>query len=148
MRARLKLKVFVDTNVLIDYLLPAREQHGAALDVFGLIFASKIEAAFTTQSILDAAYVVQKCTGAAGQAFRTAMTELLKRTNVDSISHFNLRDALQDPDNDLEDNAQLAFALDQCCDVVLTHDRSLLSSSVPAPLLLLTPEAFLEKCRG
>ena len=63
-------------------------------------------------------------------------------------SSFAEVELLQEPDSDLEDNAQLAFALDQCCDVVLTHDRDLLTRSVPAPLLLLTPEAFLEKCRG
>ena len=148
MKSNLRIKVFVDTNVLIDYLVPAREKHDVAVALFGLIFTNRIEASFTTQSLLDASYILHRYPGFSDSTFRAALSEIIGRSNVDSINRFHLREALQDPVADLEDNAQLAFAFDQCCDILLTHDAQLLSRPAPTPLQMMTPEAFLEKCRG
>jgi predicted nucleic acid-binding protein len=143
-----KPKIFIDTNVLVDYLIPSAERHGQAADVFSLILTSTVEAAISTQSILDAAYIGRRCPGFSQKDFREIVTTLQDRTNTDSISTFNLREALQDEHPDLEDNAQIAFAYDQCCDVLLTNDRELLAREAPSPMKIMTPEEFLSHCRA
>ncbi len=139
-------KVFIDTNVLVDYLVPSAERHEQAVDVFSLILSSSIEAAFSTQSILDAAYIGRRYPDFSQKAFREISRTLLDRTNTDGIDTFNLRVALKDEHPDLKDNAQIAFAYDQCCDVLLTNDRKLLSRDVPSPMKVMTPEEFLSHC--
>ena len=141
-------KIFIDTNVLVDYLIPSAERHEQAADVFSLILTFSVEAAFSTQSILDAAYIGRRYPDFSQDAFRVIIATLLDRTNTDSISTFNLREALRDEHPDLEDNAQVAFAYDQCCDVLITNDRKLLSREVPSPMKVMTPEEFLSHCRA
>ena len=136
----------MDTNVLIDYILPSRQYHKEALALFALVLNNKVEAAISVQSILDAAYVLRK--ELTGMNFRQLTDALINRINTDSISTFNLREALQDEHPDLEDNAQIAFAYDQCCDVLLTNDRDLLSREAPSPMKIMTPEEFLSHCRA
>lgn len=146
MASSINPKVFVDTNILIDYFLPSRQYHQEAQELFGLLLTSKVEAAISVQSILDAAYVLRKSKELTGADFRQLTGALINRINTDSISTFNLREALQDEHPDLEDNAQIAFAYDQCCDVLLTNDRDLLSREAPSPMKIMTPEEFLSHC--
>ena len=141
-----KIKVFVDTNVLIDYLVPDRENHTQAVDLFSLILTSTIEAAISTQSILDAAYIGNKYEGFNSDGFRRAMESLLTRTNVSSIDSFDIHAALRDPNEDIEDNAQIAFADSQRCDVIVTYDKKIHSRRVPAPLIVMNTEEFLNQC--
>ena len=96
-----RTKVMVDTNVLVDYLIPTRECHAAALDLFSLIWAVRIEAAFSTQSMLDAAYVCRRQSASPG--FRHVLLELLHRTNASYIDTGDMSQALRDPNSDIED---------------------------------------------
>lgn len=93
------------------------------------------------------AYIGKKYKGFNLDIFRKAMNELLARTNVSSIDCFDMRSALQDPEIDLEDNAQIAFAHAQRCDIIVTNDRKLLSRTLPAPMIAMTTEDFLSHCR-
>ena len=147
MKRIFKVKVFVDTNVLIDYLVPSRENHLHAVDLFSLILTSTIEAVFSTQSLLDAAYVGRKYEDFSLNGFRHSMEMLLGRTNVSNIDSFDFHDALRDPNTDIEDSAQIAFADSQRCDVIVTYDRKMLARPVPAPLTVMTTEQFLSQCK-
>ncbi len=143
-----KYKVFVDTNVLIDYLIPSRPFHQVAKDLFGLIFSSRVEAAVSTQSILDAGYVVRKNPGFSREAFRSTVLYMMSRINVDSIGYFDIKDAMKDPHEDLEDNAQVAFAYSQACDFLITNDKTFLAREVPRPMQVMTPQDFVNRCRA
>ena len=145
MKRTYRIKVFIDTNVLIDYLIPGRLNHTPAVDLFSLILTSTIEATFSTQSVLDVAYIGKKYDGFSMSAFRQTMNMLLARTNASYIDTMDLRTALQDPNEDLEDNAQIAFACAQRCDVIITYDRKMLSRTAPAPLMIMTTEDFLAR---
>jgi len=142
-----RVKVFVDTNVLVDYVLPERPRHEQAKVLFGLILKAQTEAGISTQSILDAAYIARKSPGFSRNSFRATVQEIMLRTNVESIHYYDLKDALKDSHDDLEDNAQIAFAYSQACDVLVTNDQQLLSREVPKPMKVMTPEAFVNCCR-
>lgn len=146
MKTTYRIKVLVDTNVLLDYLVPARKDHSRAVDLFTLILTTTIEASFSTQSFLDAAYIAKKYPGFDAVAFRTSLNRLILHTNASYINTSDLREALMDPHPDLEDNAQIAFARSQRCDYILTNDQEMLSREVPGPLAIMTPAQFLAHC--
>lgn len=143
-----KIKVFVDTNVLLDFIIPSRPGHSAATDLFTLILASKIETAFSIQSFLDASYICRRYDGFSEAAFRKTLSELLIRTNVANIDTFDLSTAIKDSNEDMEDNAQIAFAYNQCCDIFLTGDKGLFSRKLPSPMRVMTVEEFVGNCRA
>ena len=143
-----RIKVFVDTNVLVDYLLPDRLRHQQAVELFELILAVKIEAAFSTQSMLDAMYICRNQEKCPEEMLRRSLQCLLSCTNASYVHPSALGQALKDPSPDVEDSAHIAFAYDECCDVIITNDKNLLSREVPKPMLVMTPEAFVDKCRA
>ena len=148
MKRTYKVKVFIDTNVLIDYLVPGREKHLQAVDLFSLILTSTIDAAFSTQSMLDVAYISKRYPNFSTDQFRHTMGMLMGRTNVSYIDNSDMLCALRDPNEDIEDNAQIAFAHSQRCDVIITNDRKMLSRQVPSPMLIMDTREFLRRCGG
>lgn len=145
MKSTAKLKVFIDTNVLLDYLIPSREKHASAVDVFSLVFSSVIEGEISVQSMLDAIYIAQQMK-LPMPALRDNLAALLLRINVDGLDMSDMKSALLDPDPDIEDSAQISFAFDRCCDFILTNDKSLLSRPLPHPMAAMTAEAFIAHC--
>lgn len=148
MKTTHRIKVFVDTNVLLDYLIPSRNFHRQAVDLFILILTTQIEASFSTQSMLDVVYIGCKYNDFPQESLRNTLAELLVRTNSGAIDPFDLKSALLDVDSDIEDSAQIAFAYNQCCDVIVTNDRKMLGRKVPAPMTIMTPEDFVGRCRS
>ena len=142
------VKVFVDTNILIDFLSPSRGGHYISLDVFNIILSAKVEGQLSTQSIMDAAYICSKEKGYDANAFRETTQMLTLRTNVDAIGACHIRGALSNPDPDIEDNAQIEFAYDRVCDFFITNDQKLLNRKLPSPLKAMTPEQFVNCCKA
>lgn len=143
-----KTKAFIDTNILVDFVDPHRPGHQAAQDVFQLIFSNKVEAAVSTQSILDVVYIGRRSGVESGRKAKETLLHVLAHTNIQNIDSLQTSVALKDPDPDVEDSAHIAFAYDECCDVIITNDKKLLSREVPKPMLVMTPEAFVDKCRA
>lgn len=142
-----RIKVMVDTNVLLDYLLPSRKDHECALALFELILAVKIEAAISTQSILDAFYVCRKEKVDREKEVRSTLHTLLHKTNAGYIDTGAASQALLNEHPDVEDSAQIEFAYAECCDVILSRDKALLARGLPHPLRSMTPEEFLLLCK-
>lgn len=141
-------KVFIDTNVIVDFLLPDRPKHATAREVFKIIYSHQSEAAISTQSILDAAYICGKTPGYVQNTFRETILYMLDRTNASSVDPFDVKTGLRDLNPDIEDNAQISFAYSQCCDIIVTSDKKLLSREVPRPMRVMTPEDFVNACRA
>ena len=142
------VKAFIDTNILLDFLLPGREKHADARAIFNLIEEHRIEALMTTQSLLDAAFIGRNGNPGFLPVFRNTMLHFLQRTNVTAIDTFQLEDALRDPSPDLEDSAQISCALGECCDIFLTNDRGILSRTFPSPMQAMTAGDLLDRCRA
>ena len=142
-----RIKAFIDTNILLDYMIPSREGHDVVVNLFSLILTAKVEAAFSTQSILDAVYIGRKLPDFP-EAFRNTLIHLLNRTSSGYIDTFDVKSALEDSNPDIEDSAQISFAYSQCCDVIVTKDKKLLSREVPSPMRVMTPEDFVNACRA
>ena len=115
------MKAFLDTNILLDFLIPERRSPEVAI-IFQAARDHLFEVQVTTQSLVDCAYIASRC-GIAPESFRRFAGWVVDHFNVEAVSSFQIRDALADPDHDFEDNVQAASAWDGCCDVIITRDR-------------------------
>ena len=142
------IKVFLDTNVLVDYFMEERPHHDQALTIFSAAKSHRCEAVLTIQSILDAAYIATgRKSGVNPDGFKKAILDMLNYLNISHIDLFEIRDALLAPDMDIEDNALYAHAYSEACDVIITGDREFIQRETPGDILMMTPEEFVARMR-
>ena len=141
------LKAAIDTNVLLDFLISSRNGHSNAQKVFMLALSGSLEVDITLQSIIDSAYICRKMSDFDRNAFNTTINMLLNRVNVSTINTFELEEALNNSDPDIEDSAQIYHAWSEGCELFITKDHHLLSRELPEPLKAITPEEFLARCQ-
>ena len=137
-------KVFFDTNVLLDLLLPERKSACVAA-ILSAVKMHKFEGQISTQSILDAKYSSRK-QGIPFEWFKAFYEELRRFINFGEIDPMHLDWAFEHYSGDLEDDAQYASAYDACCDYFLTRDIQLQErNSELCPMTVITPEEFLSQ---
>lgn len=139
------MRVFLDTNVLLDLLIPSRPSAMDSLVAVQTIRRCRYEYYVTTQSILDLNFTAQR-----GHKSREDINGLIKwlldYANVRHIDYFSLKIALESGHPDLEDSAQLACAEEEECDVFLTSDAGILARDIDY-MLVMTPGQFIDRMR-
>lgn len=144
----MKIKVFLDTNVLLDVLQQGRPFTASSQVILQAIWDRKIEAVLTTQSVVDSAYI----TGKEGlqQTFFNMVNRCCDYINMDYINTFDIRLACRNYSGDFEDDVLYFRALDACCDVFVTSDVKLRNrySGKHELLQFMSPEEFVSKIRG
>ena len=141
------MKAFIDTNVLLDILIPGRPQGNVSATVFAQIRKGRMEAELSTQSIIDASYVCSRCEGFHPESFRQTMLELLRTINISGIDYFELKEALLSGRKDLEDAAQAAHASRSNCHVILSADKSFRLPDGHPSIPVMTPAEFVERMK-
>lgn len=143
----LTIKVFLDTNVLIDVLSiverPATEYSNR---IFQEIRDFKLEGVITVQSIVDAAYVFRN-DPRTQRLFRDRILQIKNYVNLETLNDFDLQDALLSGEPDFEDALQVYHAYNARCDYFITSDRELSSRSPVSGMQFCTPEAFVWKMK-
>ena len=146
----MKIKAFLDTNIFLDLILENRPSTPASNVIFQSVFNGGIEAVITTQSILDACFVHGTDCHANIESFFKNVVLIMDYVNMDHISEFDLRWAAKNYSGDFEDDAQVARALDTCCDVFVTNDKKLRNryNGKHEHLRFMSPEEIVSKMRG
>ena len=89
------MKILLDTNVILDYILSRNPYAKHVAKIFDMICKNEIEAAFTANSVTDIYYIVSKRLGdtAAREALRNLFNVLVivGIDGNDCISALNLR---------------------------------------------------------
>lgn len=135
------MKVYFDTNVLLDILMESRTYHYESATLLNLAEKGIIQAVISTQSIIDAAYVFTQAQKSPLEGFKKSMRFILGILTVTSVSENNIKAALRSPMNDFEDAAQLDCSLDAECDCIISSDRKLKASS---PGGIYSPKEFCD----
>ncbi len=139
------MKVFLDTNVLLDMLISSRADHLSSLRLLKLIRDKKISGVLTTQSIIDAAYVQTQRGKVTVQDFKTAMKLICSLVEVVSITSEDIDRVNASSIEDYEDAAQVSCALDCGCDVIVTRDSRIGRFT---DLDLYSPQGLIEKMKA
>lgn len=136
------MKAFVDTNILLDYLVYERAHRKDAQFIFEGARQNLYNLVITTQSIIDAAYIVKKA-GTHSAETKKFIEWLALHINVESIDSFDILEALNFEIPDLEDNAQFAHAESSCCDFLITNDKGMIGRKSSTGMKIVSSEQFV-----
>ena len=139
------MRIFIDTNVLIDLLSEDRPNHACASQILQVVKKGVLTASMTTQSIIDASYVQTEVAKGPVEAFREAIRSLSSFIDVISITREDIEAANNCHIPDYEDAAQVACALNSYCDAIITSDKKIRAyTSLP----VYTPQEFNQELFG
>ncbi len=113
-------KIFLDTNVLLDYYLN-RSGAEAIEKIFILSNAGKIVLYASTLTFANFAYVIKR--GHSKEEFYSVLNEVERRVYALSMDKKQLRKAIDHPCKDFEDMLQYQCALAGRCDAIITNNR-------------------------
>lgn len=139
------MKVFLDTNVLLDVLSDARPNHPYSTAILQVARQGRLTACVSTQSIIDASYVQTQSSGVSVEQFRAAVKLLTSFVTVSYIEKMDIELATGCQIPDYEDAAQISCALNSCCDAIITADEKIARhTSLP----VYSPKEFYEMVFG
>lgn len=143
-----KIKVLLDTNILIDILCEHdRISAPASAVIIQAIRDGRLEGVLTTQSIVDTSYILSRMPDFSPGLFREKILHLMSFVNIESLHCLDVRDAVLQPGRDFEDDVHYAHALAEGCDMIITSDAGFRKNRNSEELPILSPEEFVEKTR-
>lgn len=144
----MKLKAFLDTNILMDVLQEGRPNRESSQIIFQLVWQQEIEAVITTQSILDVSYMMKNAH--VQDRFFAVLEKWCDYINIDQLNAFDICLAARNYTGDFEDDAQYYRALDTCCDVIVTSDEEFRNkyNGKNGHLKLMSPREFVDRMSG
>ena len=119
------MKVFLDTNVLLDIMTETRNNYIDSTSILRVADAGYIEAVISTESIQDAYYVAVDMAKTPLEVFKSSLNEILAAVDVVSIDRTNINAAIDSSNEDFEDAAQVACAEVAGCDFIISSDRKM-----------------------
>lgn len=139
------MKVLLDTNVLLDIMMDSRENHIDSTSVLRVADAGHLQAVITTQSIIDAHYVLVSAAKTPLPDFKTSLNEIISVAKVVPISESDIQEAIKSPNSDFEDAAQIACAVSSGCDCIISSDVKMKRDS---QVTVYTPKEFCNQIFG
>ena len=125
------MRVLIDTNIVLDFLLQREPFFQDAEVLFQTIDAGQVTGYITATTLTDIFYISRKHTRSIEQA-RQAVSNTLKAMAICPIDRAVLESAFNSGLDDFEDAVQIFSAVAQELDAILTRDaKGFLSSPVP-----------------
>ena len=134
------MRVFLDTNVILDTIVPGRPCEVASKTVVNLGTTTPIRFSVSALSIANVAYTARKMYSKNG--IRKMVDNLRYTWRVLELSDFQIYSALKSDCPDFEDAMQIACAEDDS-DVIVTNNVKHFNGYTA--LEVLTPQEFLDK---
>lgn len=133
------MKIFLDTNVLIDFLAERQPFYFAAASLFDYAKSGELSLAFSSLSVANSFYILRKFYSS--QDLSKAFIDLRSYVEICGISSSDVFKALSANWQDGEDSIQHQAALSANCDFIITRNPDdFKKSNIPVML----PEEFLD----
>ncbi|MBD2627797.1 type II toxin-antitoxin system VapC family toxin [Trichormus variabilis] len=137
------MRVLVDTNIVLDFLLQREPFSQDAELLFQAIDSGQVVGYVTATTLTDIFYISRKHTLSIEQA-RQAVSETLTVMVICPVNRAVLESAFKSGLADFEDAVQIFCAVEQGLDAILTRDaKGFLSSSIP----VLSIQELLQRLR-
>ena len=144
----LSIKVFLDTNVLIDMLSAGRRPSTDYSDrIFQEIRNFRLEGVISIQSIVDASYIFRHDNDSL-DLFRDRILRIRNYVNLEPLDSSDLQDAMLSGQSDFEDELQYYHAESVGCDYFITSDKKLKNRHTNTGMQFCTPEEFVSILEG
>lgn len=141
-------KVWLDTNVGLDYLLKNAGFYENAATIWEAHTAGIITCAISATSLTDIFYIARKHARRSGldgdkayQFARSAVEICLDQIEVCPVDVGLVRTAFAFQGSDFEDDVQIASAIQFDCTVIVTRDPK---GFISSPINVLSPTEFIE----
>lgn len=138
------MKLFIDTNVVLDTCLPARPGKQKSEEVLSLENPADTRIYMSSLTVANAAYFLRKHAGKAHAA--DVISRLFREHFVLPVTDMNVYDALRSDCPDFEDALQISCADYGDCDCIITNNVKGFRGHSPLPVF--SPEEFLAGCRA
>lgn len=127
------MRILIDTNILLDFLLQREPFRQDAEELFQAINSGQVVGYVTASTLTDIFYIARRHTRSLEQA-RQAVSEILIVMVICPVNRPILESALASGIADFEDAVQIACAMTQGLEAILTRDTQGFASS-PIPVL-------------
>jgi predicted nucleic acid-binding protein len=117
------MRLFIDTNILIDLLIKREPSYPIVAKVFDIALERKDTIVISNLSIVNAHYVVKKITGVQESALRTALHNICITCEIAPLTFSITMKSLVSPFKDFEDATQYFCAVENNCDVIITNNE-------------------------
>ncbi len=134
------MRALIDTNVLLDYVLPREQFPDVATEIWKAHLNGRFEGYMAGITPINAFYIGRKIMGGAEPA-RKAVTRLVTVWNVCPVTQDVLRAAVVLPIADFEDAVQVASAKAHGIDILITRD---LRDYEGRTIRVFSPQDFLD----
>lgn len=135
------MKVFLDTNVLVDYLNKREPFFEDAASIIGICLSGQAKGVLSALSVVNAAYIMQKAY--TKDSLMAKMKWLATAFEISPVNRQTIHDALTSRTADFEDAVQCFSDVQSGSDLILTRDKPGFNSLV---LPVMTPAEFLARC--
>lgn len=137
------MRVLIDTNIVLDFLLQREPFFQDAELLFQGIDSGQVVGYATATTLTDIFYIARRHTRSIEQA-RQAVSATLRAMEICPVNRLVLESAFDSGLADFEDAIQIACAVDRGLDAILTRDtQGFVNSSVP----VLSVQEFLQRSR-
>ena len=133
------MKVFIDTNILLDVLAERKPFYNMACRICELIEKGKLRGYLSASSITDIFYIIKKCLGR--QLAYETVEKLMMVFGIVSIPETDIRKALKVGLRDFEDGLQLVCAKKIKAGYLITRNKEDFQDMLDKELV--DPEEFL-----
>ncbi|MGL6342219.1 MAG: PIN domain-containing protein [Waterburya sp.] len=141
------MRVLIDTNIILDFLLQRSQFFQDAELLFQKIEAGQIIGYVTATTLTDIFYIARKHTRSIEQA-RQAISEILTVMLICPVNRAVLESAFSSGFADFEDAVQIFCAVDQGLDAIVTRDSQGFLNSPISVLSIQELLVRLEKQNG
>jgi predicted nucleic acid-binding protein len=133
-------KVFIDTDVIIDFLIDRQPHANHSSKIFDLADRGKVEIYISALSVNNVHYVTRKILGS--KKAKTVISELLKFVKTQGVGENDILEALTDDIKDFEDAIQHSSATRiEGIKAIITRNTKDYKNS---RLAVFTPETYLK----
>ena len=124
------MKLFLDTNILIDLIDSERKEHADAVSLFSVAKANRIQLVTTADVIATGAYYVKNA-----EAFRKIMTKLNPLLTILPITDKIIDKVNKRVHPDYEDSMHIVCAEENEISAILTRDKKHYEKYTHIPVL-------------
>ncbi|MDJ1174814.1 type II toxin-antitoxin system VapC family toxin [Roseofilum capinflatum] len=124
------MKILIDTNIVLDFLLQREPFCQEAELLFQAIHDNKIIGYVTATTLTDIFYIARRHTGSIDKA-QEAILAILHTMLICPVNRETLESALTLSCTDFEDSVQVACAIAQGLDGIVTRDTGFPNELIP-----------------
>ena len=137
------MKILIDTNVLIDYILKREPYTESAEKILFLCKNRKIDGCIAAHSVMNMFYILRK--EMTVNEIRLFIVSLSKVTDIIGVDKPKIFRAIVNENfNDFEDCVQMECGKEFCADYIVTRNIKDFQNSVIKPIL---PDEFLMRIK-